>query len=243
MAKNPEDFAPRQQAIKAEALTPATWKHNPADPVVVVSTMQFGFSIPLWDESGRIPATAKDGGLVQPTFEVRTEIGLTVLSSMVSIFDLFEIDLGAYAPPPKDETKRWARIFVSKPERLAMPPFVDEAAGLPKVGEIEGMLLRAFEHIGMGCGMAYNPMHPDRSRFVTAPGRTHPEVMVMRASSIWADGKEGNDARSILLASTRYAKSEAHVGALHDMAVLAGSQGYMIAEACRKRAAHAGWRK
>lgn len=240
MAKNPEDFAPRQQpAIKAEAMTSANYRHNPADPLVVVSTMQFGFTVPLWDAEGKIAGAVRDGA---PAFDIRTEIGLTVLSAVTSAFALFGVPVNSYAPPVKDEDKVWIHMTMGRPERLKMPPFVDET-GKEKVGDIEGLFLRALETAGYGHGGGFNPMEPDRSRFLVGPGRTHPEVMVMRASSLWADGKEGNDARAILLDVTRYAKSEAHVGALHDMALLAGSVGSPIVDACRRRAAHAGWRK
>ena len=240
MAKNPEDFAPRPAAsIKAEALSSATWRHNPADPIVIVSTMQFGFTIPLWDAEGRIP-----GGDVQaPAFDLRTEIGLTVLSAAVPVFSLFGVASNSYAPPVKDEDRAWVTAFMTKPDRLRMPPFVDETTGKEKIGDIEGLYLRALESVGYGRGGVYNPMEPDRSRFLTGPGRVHPEVMVMRSSSLWADGKEANDARAVLLDVTRYSKSEAHVGALHDMAVLAGSVGSSIVDACRRRATHAGWRR
>lgn len=240
MAKTPEDFAPRQAASnKAEAPSSATWKHNPADPIVVVSTMQFGFTVPLWDAEGRIPTGNRD----MPSFDLRTEIGLTVLSAATSAFALFSVAPNTYAPPVKDEDKVWISAAMSKPERLRMPPFVDETTGKEKVGEIEGLYLRALESVGYGRGGGYNPMDPDRSRFLVGPGRVHPEVMVMRASSLWADGKEANDARAVLLDVTRYSKSEAHVGALHDMAVLAGSVGSSIVDACRRRATHAGWRR
>lgn len=241
MAKNPEDFAPKATSGD-EVVTSANYKHDPTDPLIAVSALQFGFTLPRWNDRGRFPETEQERGKVDPwaadSWMMRTEIGPTVLSGEVTTFALIDAKIGSgYVAPPKASDRRWIMIHMTALNHLQMAPFIGED-GSPKPGEVEGMLLRAFEYVGHGrAGAKYDPRKPEVSRFLVGPGQTSPDVMILRQSQIFAPSQRGSAAVALLLRTIRYCKAEAHIGAIHDFAVLAGATGYPVAEECRKRLA------
>jgi hypothetical protein len=240
MAKNPEDFALKAATSGDEVVTSANYRHIQSDPIIVVSALQFGFTVPRWDDRGRFPDTDDERSKVDPwsaeSWTMQTEIGPTVLSSEVTSFALVDAKMGSYVAPPKASDRRWIMIHMTARNHLQMSPFIGED-GSPKPAEVEAMLLRAFEYAGHGGKGKYDPRQPERSRFLIGPGQTCPEVMAMRQSQIFETTRRGSAAVAMLLRTVMHCKSMAHLGAVHDFAVLAGATGFPVAEACRKRLA------
>lgn len=168
-----------------------------------------------------------------------TDIGATFLCCAASIGEFTSFDLTKAAP-----VEMPAAALQTVEIRCSDPAVVNgtryrEPNRARKHEEYEKDLLECLVRKGWKADRSareYDYDRVDASRFCVAPGDNEPEIVVLQVGDLWGNGEDARAARSILERVISYSKSQAHIGALHDFAVLNLSHGgRIIAEKCRQR--------
>lgn len=206
----------------------------PLDPYIVICRRPFTFDVPR-----KAMGLAKPGVVNQAPIRLFFEVGPTFLCASSTVWRFFGHNLSSSPPRAmSDEGRVVVEVRCGDNEILHGATFRGSERER-KVADLEAALVKAMRHLGWGA-TDDRPADADvpevtRNRFTIAPGEVEADVAVMRISDLFGGSMEANAARAVLERTIGFCKSSAHLGALHDHAVLSGPIARIVAEKCRER--------
>lgn len=208
----------------------------PRDPYIVICRRPFTFDVPR-----KAMGLAKPGVVNQAPIRLFFEVGPTFLCASSTVWRFFGHNLSSSPPRAmSDEGRVVVEVRCGDNEILHGATFRGSERER-KVADLEAALVRAMRFLGWDPAGDRASREVDevpevtRNRFTIAPGEVEADVAVMRISGLFGGSMEANAARAVLERTIGFCKSSAHLGALHDHAVLSGPIARIVAEKCRER--------
>lgn len=212
--------------------TPPSTETKEHDPWIVVSCRRFAMEV----DPAALGRPSKGRG--KPPV-ITTEIGATFLCYEGTVGALVGHNLSEALHGYDRSSLRTVEITCSDPAVVTGTIFRGPDAG--RLHEkYEAALLECLKAKGWNpdekARASYNYDNVEASRFTKAPGDAAPSIIVIKASDLFnANTDDARYARHMVERLSSYAKSQAHIGALHDLAVRNLPEGRAIAEKCRAR--------